>query len=246
MERETEKRARDLSERAASYGIYTETHFLTEGEQTALSRLPLPLKPRFVGGFEEAERRLAVFGEEDQLGYPYEAPILLLEIRPKMQKYADSLTHRDLLGALMNLGICRDTLGDLILHENVGYQFVLDSIAPFIEENLHRVRHTDVTVKVVPALPEGAGVCLEEKVLVCASLRLDAVVGAVFDLSRSDAKALVENERVTIFGRTECSASYLVKEGERVSVRGHGRFYFDEESGSTRSGKSRIRVRVYR
>ena len=40
-----------------------------------------------------------------------------------MKKFAEDLTHRDFLGALMNLGIERGTLGDIILQEKEAFLF---------------------------------------------------------------------------------------------------------------------------
>jgi len=170
---------------------------------------------------------------------------VLLKIEPQMQKFADALTHRDFLGAILNLGIKRDLLGDLLIHENVGYQFVLEQMADYLTENLIRVRHTSVRVTRCEVLPEGAGVTLEERFVVAASPRVDAVIGAVWNLSRSEAKKMVEEERVTLRGKRITDPSKELSEGDRISVRGYGRFYFDGEEKKTRSGRGRMKVRVF-
>lgn len=244
-EKELFHRISDLSRRSEEQYIYTESQFLTEGEIAFLSRQAFPVRPFFEGGYDDAERRIAVFGSEEDLGYPWESVIAVLRIAPKMQKYADTLTHRDFLGALLNLGIKRELLGDIVLHENEGYVFVLEHIADFIAENLKRVRHTDVKVAPVSSLPDGAGPCLEERLVVCASPRADAVIAAVWNLSRSEAKELVEKEKVTILGRTLSDPSREIAEGERVSVRGKGRFIFLSKQGETKSGRSRVAIKLY-
>ena len=244
-EKELLRRAEELSSRALSRGVYTRTAFLSEGEAALLSEAHLPIAPTFFGGFEEAERCVAVFGSEEDWGYAWESDLVLLKIEPQMQKYADALTHRDFLGAILNLGIKREVLGDLIIFENVGYQFVLEQMADYLMENLKRVRHTDVKLRRCERLPEGAGVCLEERYVVAASSRADAVIGAVWNLSRSEAKKLVEEERVTLRGKKITDPAKELSEGDRLSVRGYGRFYFDGEEKKTRSGRGRMRVRVF-
>ncbi|MBE6712392.1 MAG: hypothetical protein E7580_02595 [Ruminococcaceae bacterium] len=244
-EKELLRRAEELASRAAARGIYTRSAFLTEGEAALLGEAPLPLKPRFFGGFEEAERSVAVFGSPEEWGYEWESDLVLLKIEPQMQKFADALTHRDFLGAILNLGIKRDLLGDLLIHENVGYQFVLEQMADYLTENLIRVRHTSVRVTRCEVLPEGAGVTLEERFVVAASPRVDAVIGAVWNLSRSEAKKMVEEERVTLRGKRITDPSKELSEGDRISVRGYGRFYFDGEEKKTRSGRGRMKVRVF-
>ncbi len=244
-EKELLKRAEELSSRAAARGIYTRTAFLTEGEAALLSEATLPIAPVFYGGFEEAERCVAVFGSEEDWGYPWESDLVLLKIEPQMQKFSDALCHRDFLGAILNLGIKRELLGDLLICRNVGYQFVLEQMADYLMENLNRVRHTSVKVTRCDALPEGAGVSLEERFVVAASSRVDAVIGAVWNLSRSEAKKLVEEERVTVRGKKITDPAKELSPGNRISVRGYGRFYFDGEENKTRSGRGRMKVRVF-
>jgi len=243
-EKEWIKRARELEQRSASRGIYTRTAFLTEGEQGILANCK-GLSYSLVGGYEEAERCLALFGSEEELFYPWESEIVLLKIAPKDQKFADALTHRDFMGALLNLGIKRELLGDLLVVENVGYQFCLQSISAFLQENLTRVRHTSVIVKEIPSLPEGAAPALSEERVVCASERVDAVVSAAYRLSRSEGKDLVEKEKVFVGGRSCIDPSLELKAGEKVSVRGYGKFYFDGIVGTTRSGRSHVALRRF-
>ena len=245
MEKELEKRFLELAERSESHYVYSQTRFLTEGEQAALASLFPRGGYRLEGGHNEAERCVAVFGSEEEFGYPWESVLAVLRIAPKDMKFADELGHRDFLGAILNLGIKRELLGDLLVSENVGYLVAMESISSYLEENLTRVRHTAVKTCRIPAMPEGVERSLEEKSVVAASSRLDALIGAVWNLSRSEAKELVEKERVSIRGRLVSDPSFSVKEGERVSVRGYGRFYFDGASGETRSGRCRMKIRLF-
>ena len=244
-EKELCRRMEELSRRALDRNAYEAGTFLTDGEQALLSRLPLPLPPRFEGGYPEAERRLPFFGSEELFGWAEEPPIVCLCIAPTAPKFAEALTHRDYLGALMNLGIRREFLGDLLLCENRAYLFALDRIAPHIAENLEKVRHTPVKSRTVKALPVEARVHLEEREVVAASPRLDGMVAAVFDLSRSEAKALAEKEKISVNSLLVADPAHILREGDRVSVRGYGRFYFDSPLRETRSGRTRFAVRVF-
>ena len=55
--------------------------------------------------------------------------------RPQYPKYAEKLTHRDVLGALMHLGIDRGKIGDIICQSDVYYIFCEEMIHTFIMEN---------------------------------------------------------------------------------------------------------------
>ena len=54
----------------------------------------------------------------DALCYEYEYPIDVLRVSAVHKKYAESLTHRDYLGALLNLGIERSKIGDLAVTDD--------------------------------------------------------------------------------------------------------------------------------
>ncbi len=244
-EKELAKRFQELSRRAEERFLYIHTHFLTEGEQAVLRSLSLPLKPYLTGGFPEAERCVAVFGEERDLGYPWESCIRLLKIAPKDYKFADPFSHRDFLGAILNLGIKRELLGDILIWENNGYVFVMDSIATYLVENLERVRHTAVKVSFCDELPPEATVCLKDMEVIAASPRLDAIICAVWNLSRTQGQDLVKKEKVTVAGRLVTDPAKELSPGNRVSVRGYGRFYYDGEENKTRSGRLHVKIRLF-
>jgi len=244
-EKELAKRASELSHRSLSRFVYTETHFLTEGEQALVDGLSLPCPASFEGGYEDAERCIAVFGRKEDLGYAWESSIVLLEISPKDLKFAEDLTHRDFLGAIMNTGIRRELLGDLLVQEKSAYLFILQSMAPYLCEHLERVRHTAVKVHVLETLPTAVSVRTEKKQVVVASARVDALVCGVFGLSRSEGKALVEKEKVSIRGKIITDGAKEALAGDRISVRGYGRFYFDSMGGQTRSGRCHANIRIF-
>ena len=219
------KRLVELSRRSAERGIKTNSEFLSLGEQTELLRL-------------RAERRVAVFGGE-------RAPLCCLEISPVSKKFAEPLTHRDYLGALMGLGLRRSVLGDVVLCGGNAYVFCLESVAGHIADGLTQVRRTQVRVATAETPPEEAVRPPEPVTVNAASERLDAVVAAVFDLSRAESQRLFEAERVMENGLTARSASAKLEPGTMVSVRGLGRFRFEEVAGETRKGRLRIKVRKY-
>ncbi len=237
----------ELAARAAGRGVWTYSEFLTLAEQDELIGMErsLPCPVALTGGLPAPERKIAVFGSEDFIGYPAAPPIVCLRISPLQQKFADSLTHRDFLGSLMALGIRREVLGDIEVLENVGYLMCLDTVSRYIMENLSEVRRTSVRCELteppaeVSALP---GV----SELVVASERLDAAVAAVYRLSRSQAQELISGEKVFISGRLARSASADIREGAVISVRGYGRFIYEGVSRETRKGRLRVRVRIFK
>lgn len=244
----TKKRLLELGRKSYNSGIFTFTDFLGLAEQSAFNEIKKELRGihyEVFGGAEGAERVIIRFGSEDELGYSLTYPIAVIKVEPISPKYADKLTHRDFLGAILNLGIKRDTLGDILIINNVGYIFALEGIAPYIADSLTKVKRTDVSAKIVTELPEGELYRTERRTVQASGERLDAIVAKVFSLSREDAQLLFKRGLVFADGRAIESTSYIPKENERISVRHHGRFIYIGTQSLSRKGKLNIAVELY-
>ncbi len=237
-------RMSELSQRAHAQGYYVFTDFLTFGQKTLLSTLKLPYPPVFFGGYGDAERQLAAFGSSEDFGFEPYFPISILKIEPKNAKFARELSHRDFLGSLMSLGMRREMFGDIIVHENIGYLFILEQSAEYIKNELVSVSNVPVIVNDCDLLPSEAVPQTEQQTCIAASERLDAVCASAFNLSRSEADGLVTRELVQVNGIPCTDRSRPLKLGDRVSVRGHGKLIYDGSDGETRHGKTRIKIRI--
>lgn len=237
----TVRRAKELAARAERTGLTFHTEFLTIYEQSAIRTLRFAVPCSFFGGCRDAERVIAVFGDAPDAN----EAIACIRISPKQQKFADELTHRDFLGALMNLGIRRETLGDILIRENVGYLFCLSEVAPFIVASLDRVRRTSVVCERTDA-PDTASEEVAPVSVVIASERVDALLSAAFHLSREDSKAAVSDGRLFINGKQTFQAAAALHEGDILSLRGVGRVEFLGFERETKRGKLRVNVKIYR
>ncbi len=246
---QAKKRFAELAEKSYRQNIYTFTDFLSLAEQEALHRAMEEKRFRAFGlwgGNENCERQMARFGLPEELGYEEAFPVAAVKISPLMEKFADELTHRDYLGAVMNLGIDRSTVGDIFIEGKHAWLYCAERIAPFLCENLTQVRHTSVKCGraegdrlPAPREPERTG-------LVVSGLRADAVLAKVYSLSRSQSLALFSGKKVYVNGRLCENNSYTLKAGDRVSARGYGRFVFYGEENATRKGRLNVTVGVYR
>ena len=104
----------DLCRRSERTGSWQYSGFLTPAEQDELLRSPEAARYAFIltGGYEAAERKILAAGDERDAG-PAEPPICVVAVTPKSMKYAEELSHRDYLGAIMNLGIDRSLTGEI-------------------------------------------------------------------------------------------------------------------------------------
>ncbi len=242
-------RFHDLADKSFQQGIFTFTGFLGLGEQDCFWQEEGKLRHAgytLYGGCEGADRVVIRFGKPEELGYEVPFPIVCIHIRPLQQKFADDLSHRDFLGALMNLGIERSTIGDIKVGEKQAYLFCLDFIAEFICENLDKIRHTNVKCSITE---DYESVPQEEPETVCVqvqSLRVDALLSKTYNLSREKSLELFRTGKVYVNGRLCENNSRQLKVGETVNARGFGKFTLVGEPRETRKGKMAVNVAVYR
>ena len=144
----------------------------------------------------------------------------------------------------MNLGLRREMLGDIVVVEKSGYLFCLDKVAGFICDQLTRVGRTAVCCRPAAVIP-AAAVEPARRTVAVASERLDALLAAVYGLSRQEAQELLRQGRVRVDDRLTTAADLRLGPGVMVSVRGCGRFRYESEAGDTRRGRRRIVVAVY-
>lgn len=242
---QVKKRLEELAGRSAGRGAYVSSEFLTPAEQALLVSLRLPAPYTLEGGYPQAERRIAWFGDSYTCGWEQDPPLMWLEIAPKSAKFAEDLTHRDFLGALMHLGLRREVLGDLLLQDGKAWLCCLDTVGDYICRQLDTVRRTAVAVSPCSAPPEKALPHPKELEIVVSSPRLDALVAAVYRLSRSESQVLFDKELVFVNSLPARSPGFDAKPGDLISVRGHGRFYYDGIDRETKKGRLRANVRVF-
>ena len=195
---------------------------------------------RFFGGCEACERK--------QLGlYAYEEietfPITALEITFRK---ADKLTHRDFLGALMSLGIERDTIGDIMVEDGRAVVFVSADISDYVSSQLFKIGNAGVRLSEADAasLPKGRG--FEEVSCVVSSLRLDNVVSAITGLSREKSKNIIPSGYVSLNHLPCGNPSKAVAENDVMSIRGKGKYIINGVLGETKKHRIRISILHYR
>lgn len=239
-------RVLDKLDLARTRSVPAHTQFLSQGERALVEELinaagrPSHL---FFGGYEGAERTVCAFlpqwmEADDFLAAP---PLAAVAIRPTDP--ANTLSHRDYLGAILGLGFTREKFGDLLVADGFCKAVMAEETAPLVLSQLDQVGRC--TVKVSPlALSElkpvvGATALIRDTV---SSLRLDAVVAAAFDLPRSKATALIEGGRVHLNHRECVKADRTVAEGDVLTCRGYGRCTLTKVVGTSRKGRTIVEL----
>ncbi len=245
QEQKKRKRFEELAGRARRNSVYTYTGFHSAEGAVLAYDVAAEREVTMWGGAENCEHVVIRFGDPNELAYEEPFPIRILCAEPKQAKFADALTHRDFLGAILNLGIERDVIGDIFVHENSAYFFVLEELADFVCEGLERVKHTAVKCHAVDAVPADCLPKLRSENITVASPRLDAILSKVYHLSRGEAKALFDAEKVTVNGRICKNPETVLKDNSKVSARGYGKLEYRGEEHATKKGKTGITIWRY-
>lgn len=196
------------------------------------------------GGYESAERvRMAFLPPyADPLNAETYITLLYMTYPHKFGK----LGHKDLLGALMGLGITRQKVGDILPFEG-GFQVIVSSdIADYISMSLDKVGRMRVEIKTRPlesvVMPQ---IDFQELSGTVSSDRLDSLVALAYGLSRNEAKNLIEQGLCKVNHRIVLQASKEVESSSLISCRGFGRFVLTEIGGETKKGRLRVSIKKY-
>lgn len=157
----------------------------------------------------------------------------------------DSISHRDVLGALMHLGIERDTFGDIWITESEIYIQVVEELTQVFKD-LHQIKQDFIYFEEVDALPSELKEKTEVVTLFLDSLRVDALIAKAFNIQRDDVKGLIDQEKVKINYFPIQKYTILVKPYDIISVRGFGRIILTDDVGTSKSQKIRIKCELLR
>lgn len=241
------KHLKDLAQTCSKRDICVFSDFLTLNEQNIflsdISGMP-QVEIELTGGYEYAERKLICFSPVGAW-CKIPAPLSLVRVKPVQQKFAESLSHRDYLGAVLNLGIERCKIGDLLVEEDGCAIICMEQMATLIASELTRIRHTTVTCQI----EDFNNIDYKPKFIditgTVSSLRLDAIIALVFKGSRSKMIGFIESEKVFVNGKCITSNSFQLKEGDIISVRGLGKFIYNNIVTKTKKDRLLISVKKF-
>lgn len=202
------------------------------------------------GGFEEAGRKAILFYPEnwsqEMVEKNYNTIMQVIRIiLPNDIK--GTYTHRDYLGGLMKLGLKREKIGDIVVWEEGADIIVLNEIIPFLEQHLTTLtRFQKAQINTVSILElHRANIQKQEIEITISSMRLDNIVSELCKTSRTKAEEIIRQERVILNYETITKDSKLVKIGDKITIRGKGKFEIKEQIGNTKKGRYILRIQKY-
>lgn len=227
-------RLKELCSRCGKLQTPVCTRYLSPPEAELARHIALEqrLECALYGGYPSAERVMACFHP------PGEEPVFPIRcVHITWDGRYHQAEHRSLLGSVLGLGIDRSMVGDICLAQDGAYLLAAEEMAEFIALNLVQAGKTPVQAKVLDSIPPIASP--EGKIFrdTVASLRLDAVLAAGLNLSRSEAAAHILSGQVQVNHRVEVRTDAQLHQGDLLSVRGFGRLQVKAVGTPNRKGR---------
>ena len=243
-------RVLDQMERTQNRSIPSATHFLSPAQQAAANPLLAACghpKHIFFGGYDNAERTVCAFlpdwMEPEDWQFDDDNPLGAVECA--FPKGAD-LSHRDLLGGLMGIGLTREKVGDILVLEEKAQIVALKDAVPIILSQFQQAGRYRLHLREIP-LSELSPVPVQVKLVkdTVATLRLDAVLSSGFSISRGKAADFISGGRVSV-NHGEClKADKAVAEGDVLTCRGLGKCVLTSVGGQSKKGRIIIELERY-
>jgi RNA-binding protein YlmH len=221
--------------------VYTD--FLTPEEAMLLKRIcnEENLDMELSNQESDNERVIgAVFSEERDGEYPYK--IIKIYGNFKFEK----LNHRDYLGAILSLGIKREKIGDINVFDNGAEVYVHNDICSYIKDSLSKIKHTGVKTSIIKE--EEARIKhidFKEIKIIVTSFRLDCIVSALLNQSRTKAAAFIKDGAVKLNYSVENETNKRVEMKDLISIKGFGRYILEEVIGTTKSDRTTLLIKKY-
>ena len=157
-----------------------------------------------------------------------------------------TLTHRDVLGTLMSLGIKRETVGDILIEPGRAVVFATAEICPYIEEQIDKIGGVGVRATAGFCEPLPAGDAPVDATTTASSGRLDCVVAALCGFSRSQASEAVSSGIVAVNSLICEKGTRTVLPGDKITVRGKGKYSIESMDGRTKKDRMILHYKKFR
>ncbi|MDM8533567.1 YlmH/Sll1252 family protein [Clostridiaceae bacterium HSG29] len=234
----------NIIERAVKYYSIEYTSFLSPSTYVLINDFVIDSNflITYFGGINSAERKIAIIRPNyESIGYD-EIPIMAIEIKYS-EKFAN-ISHRDVLGSLMSLGIKRETIGDIYVHEGFCHILIKKSIFEYLILNFKKIGRNPITIKEIKfnkiEYKEPNYSLINTTV---GSNRLDSIISKGFNIDRNSSKKKIKMLMVKVNHKVVESAHLTLNENDLISVKGEGRIILFKINGNTKKDRLKIVIK---
>ena len=210
------------------------TFFLDPKEQLELAKKLKKEPYQIYKPYPDSEKNIFYIKEEPK--------VILYEIKSKTP-----LEHREILGTLFSLNITSELFGDIVITNNHYYIYVLESIAPYIKNNLLLIKNSRIELIEVPleTLKEYHKE-YETIEIIASSTRIDTVISRLIQTSRRNVIEKIKNKEIILNYDILKNNSYQLKENDIFSIRRYGKYQYIGIKKETKSKNYIIECKKYK
>lgn len=220
------------------------THFLSSSEQEYLLKEIKHyqgIELIFYGGFLNAIYQKAIIKPIGFIMNDFNLCLLKFNYNPKYTK----LSHRNVLGKLMSLGVERNRFGDILVLEDKVYFAASSEVIPFLQREFKMIMkekiELEITDEIISLFDNGT-----IKTIFVSSLRLDAFLSQSLNISRTNAATLINSEMVKINQITSSKITKEVKTDDLISIRHYGRIKLLDSNKKSKSERIVCKIKIYK
>lgn len=236
------RKIKDLTAKSEKTFAVVYSNFLTPAEQMFLLNYgEFSGVLGFEGGYEDAERRVCRICTNE---YNSDDGVPVALYSAKATDKNAMLSHRDVLGALMGLGIKREMIGDIIAKENKAQFFCHKSVGEFVRMNLDKIGRYSVQInesdlsEITPSPKKPVSINVS-------SMRLDCIVGECFGISRTKAAECIRKGLIAVNWQICLDVSREIKPDDKISFHGKGKISVSGISGTSKKGRLFVDILKY-
>lgn len=166
-------------------------------------------------------------------------------LQASYQEKFSTLTHRDVLGTFISLGLKRDKLGDILVADGVIQIIVAAEIAAFVQLQMTMVKRMKIKLEEKPL-----SAYIEQQTnwnemgKTVSSLRLDTMLKEIYNISRKEAAEYIKKQFVKVNFKLVEDVKFQVHEQDIISVRSKGRSKLIRIEGRTRKDNMKVVVAI--
>ncbi len=230
------------------------TEFLNMNQKIIIKKELSRLKEKnylFFGGYEEANFEVLViypqkFSEEI---VQENLKNMVKAIKIKLPKeLIGKYEHKNYLSAVMQQGLGRERIGDIIVHSDEAYIFALSENVEYLKNSLQNMtRFRKSTIEIIDY--EKVKIKPQEFFdfdIKVASNRIDAIVAEIIKTSRNKAEEYIDNKKVLVNYKEELKYTKTIRENDIIVIRGKGKFIIDYIGDKNQKGRVTIKVKQYK
>ena len=158
----------------------------------------------------------------------------------------NKLRHQEIMGSLFALNIDESFFGDIIIHDNHYYVFVMNQIENYFISEFKKIGLYNIELnKLDKDYLSNYERKYEELEFIVSSLRIDTIISRIVKSNRDFTKEKMKSREIMLNYDYLKNDSYKLKEGDIFSIRKFGKYKFVKITKTTKKDNYVVLIHKY-